>query len=94
MKTDVDIWIEEFFETGRDALQFIIKDNMSPTKDERQDIIYGLKAHFEAGYCWHFAHMLKTVFERGEVRCVGLRHSLIFVSSIVMVKLMMEEEDI
>ncbi len=39
MRTDVDIWIEEFFETGRDALQFIIKDNMSPTKDERQDII-------------------------------------------------------
>ena len=67
MKTDVDIWIDEFFETGRDALLFMIKDNLSMTTVERQDIRYGLKTHFEAGYCWHFAHMLKTVFERGEV---------------------------
>ena len=67
MKTDVDIWIDEFFETGRDALLFMIKDDLSLATIEQQDIVYGLEAHFEAGYCWHFAHMLKTVFERGEV---------------------------
>lgn len=66
MKTDIDIWIDEFFETGRDALLFMINDLALETV-EQQDIVYGLKAHFEAGYCWHFAHMLKTVFGRGEV---------------------------
>lgn len=26
-----------------------------------------LRSQFRAGYCWHFAHMLKTTFGRGEV---------------------------
>jgi len=26
-----------------------------------------ITSHFRSGYCWHFAHMLKDVFERGEV---------------------------
>ena len=26
-----------------------------------------MRSHFRAGYCWHFAHILKAVFNRGEV---------------------------
>jgi hypothetical protein len=26
-----------------------------------------LRAHYRSGYCWHFAHMLQTTFNRGQV---------------------------
>lgn len=67
MKTDIDIWIDEFFETGKDTLMYMLKDDLKLNTVGHQDVVFGLKSHYEAGYCWHFAHMLKNVFERGEV---------------------------
>ena len=51
-------FINEFFESFTCGM-----------KDEKAiDAQYEiLRQHYMAGYCWHFAHMLKDTFERGEV---------------------------
>lgn len=46
--------------------------NHNGNSEEAQEI---LRRQFHAGYCYYFAHILKTAFNRGEVCwCSGLGH--------------------
>ena len=45
-----------------EVLEFISQFYNKFTGDEDS-----LRMQFRAGYCWHFAHMLKATFDRGEV---------------------------
>lgn len=47
------------------VLQFITDLTCSSAETEEQYEI--IRFTFKAGYCWHFAHILKNTFKRGEV---------------------------
>lgn len=50
------------------VLKFIMDfSTCTANTEEQYEIIRSL---FRAGYCWHFAHLLKTTFGKGEV-CVA-----------------------
>lgn len=57
--------MEKYPDTDMTVLTFI-SDLMScaAVSEESYEVI---RSTFQAGYCWHFAHILKTVFGRGEV---------------------------
>lgn len=54
-KTDPERFIDQFMRRA------VASDNYSDHSCEL------FRMHFRAGYCWHFAHILKAVFNRGEV---------------------------
>lgn len=54
-KTEPEHFINQFM------MHAIAPDNYSEHSCEL------FRMHFRAGYCWHFAHILKAVFYRGEV---------------------------
>ena len=37
-----------------------------------------VKNLFSEDYCWHFAHMLKIVFGRGQIYCTGNGHHFVW----------------
>ena len=37
-----------------------------------------VKNLFSEDYCWHFAHMLKIVFGRGQIYCTGNEHHFVW----------------
>lgn len=47
------------------VLQFIVDFTCHATQTEEEYEI--IRSTFRAGYCWHFAHILKDTFRRGEV---------------------------
>lgn len=55
MKTEVTAWTDRFCRT------FSRYASGDEPAEEAPRLL------FEAGYCWHFAHMLQNVFGRGEV---------------------------
>lgn len=57
--------IESVPDVDKQVLTFIkIFVTHKATTEKEYEII---RSTFRAGYCWHFAHMLKTTFNRGEV---------------------------
>lgn len=60
-KTEPEIFINEFMNhaTGLSRSMPFVKEDCKVQECVRY--------HFMAGYCWHFANMLKTTFNRGEV---------------------------
>ena len=68
-KTEVDIWIDEFFESATKVFLLTTENYKEARSNDCVQYVInrGLRQHYEAGYCWHFAHMLLSVFERGKV---------------------------
>lgn len=64
-ETQVEKFIEEMYQ------HFSTDDNMQE--------LY--RKHFRSGYCWHFAHMLKDTFARGEVCWAAPFGHFVFVDS-------------
>lgn len=60
-KTDVEHWINKFYEH---QVMGIYNKTYGVNKS---DIAEGIRSHYRAGYCYAFAHMLKAVFNRGQV---------------------------
>lgn len=52
-------------EADRKVLDFITELCTHMAADE--DAYEVIRGTFHAGYCWHFAHLLKATFSRGEV---------------------------
>jgi hypothetical protein len=51
-QSEPEIFINEFVKHGR---------------ENNADAMAEFAKQYSAGYCWHFAHMLQSVFRRGEV---------------------------
>lgn len=52
-------------ETDGSVLKFIADFMACAASDDDEYEV--MRSTFRAGYCWHFAHLLKNVFQRGEV---------------------------
>lgn len=62
------MYLERNSEADSQVLSFI-EDfySLYTPKDKAEEYEEYLRKKFRAGYCWHFAHMLKATFNRGEV---------------------------
>ena len=72
MRTEVEVWINNFYKTFREnaiaesRLAYYDFNNMN-ISDLSIYLNEIFRKIYHAGYCWHFAHTLKSVFERGTV---------------------------
>ena len=68
-KNELEAWDKRIKKQVPDAdvtvLQFITDLVCCAAKTEAEYEI--IRSTFRAGYCWHFAHLLKNAFQRGEV---------------------------
>lgn len=65
LKEDMQRIIKNTPGINEQVLTFIIHFVTCAAKTEEEYEI--IRSTFRAGYCWHFAHLLKTTFSRGEV---------------------------
>lgn len=69
LKEDLETWNrrtkERFPDVDSQVLQFIT--DMVSCAAKNGDEYEVVRSMFHAGYCWHFATMLKNTFKRGEV---------------------------
>lgn len=75
-KNEVEEFIDRFM--LHSAEKFTTNDKIT---DKQYDTMQLVRSHYKNGYCWHFAHMLKDTFERGEVCWAAPRPHTVWVDT-------------
>ena len=79
-KTDVEFFINRFMchNIGKSVLYS--PDRFGSESFINNEVAERTRSHYRSGYCWHFAHLLKNVFNRGEVWAAPFSH-IVFVDT-------------